>query len=332
LRDNEFNASVALREHQQLVEILRQRLILSQKQKKAALQKEKEKLDIADTNALLYHPNQFSLNNGASPGGPQSNRKTRHTRHRLEVEDLDAAGGSNKRKRKNLNDTENGSPAPAGREVEPANALKEANVKLEYHQAAPPLYSLGRLFSQRELDSNLQLATYEVVEDLKRRKLNKDSHTNLHSIAATGVDSSDSEDNADVADGDGPGEDLFLAAPEMERIPTNASQHLTRSTRGLLSTKRTSGPKSLGYLAGRAAGAAFIGNVGQREKRREDEYQRPPVLSEWEQDDDLAMMKAAMEDEDAGRANWSLLDDAVEEREDYVGTGLEKEEENRIEA
>ena len=292
------------------------------KSKKAALQREKEKLDIADTNALLYHPNQFSLNNGTSPGGPQSNRKTRHTRHRLEVEDLDTATNNHKKKRKAITDAENGSPAPAGREVESTNTFKEANEKLEYNQVTAPLYSLDRLFSQRELDTNLQLATCEVVEDSKRRKLNKSSTTNLNSIVGMNVDSSDTEDNAEMgADPDGTAEDMLLAAPEMERTATNASQHLTRSTRGLIPAKRTSGPEGLGYLAGRSAGATFIGTVGPREKKREDEYQRAPPLSELEQDDDIAMMKAAMEDEDAGKPTMVQLEDVIEERKDHLGTG-----------
>ena len=318
---------MAHEEHQRLLEILRRRLIQNLNQKKAALQREKEKLDFADTNSLLYHPNQFSLNNGASPGGPQSNRKTRHTRHRLEVEDLDAANGSNKRKRKAPADVDSGSPAPAGRETEPMNVFKEANVKLEYHQSATPIYSLDRLFSQRELDANLQLATLGVVEDLKRRELNKGSHTNLNSLVATNIDSSDSEDNADAGTAPGGGgEDISLQAPEMERGATNASQYLTRSTKGL-NPKRLSGAESLGYLAGRAAGALSIGTAGQREKKKEDEYQRAPGLTESEIEDDWAMIRAAIEEDDAGRTSALVLDNWVEEREDHVGTGLiEKEE------
>ena len=312
---------MAHEEHQRLLETLRRRLIQNLNQKKAALQREKEKLDFADTNSLLYHPNQFSLNNGASPGGPQSNRKTRHTRHRLEVEDLDAANGNNKRKRKAPADVDGGSPAPAGRETEPMNAFKEAHVKLEYHQTATPTYSLDRLFQQRELDANLQMATLGVVDDLKRREQNKSSNTNLNSLVTTNIDSSDSEDNADAGTAPGGGgEDTLLQAPEMERGATNNSQYLTRSTKGL-NPKRLRGPESLGYLAGRAAGALTIGTAGQREKKKEDEYQRAPALTESEIEDDWAMIRAAIEEEDAGRSSQSLLDTWVEEREDHIGTG-----------
>ena len=326
---------MAHQEHNRLIEELRRRLIQNLNQKKATLQKEKERLDIADTNALLYHPNQFSLNNGTSPGGPQSNRKTRHTRHRLEVDDLDAVNGNHKRKRKTAAENDNGSPAPAGREIEPINTFREANVRFEYPQIAAPLYSLDRLFSQRELDGNLQSATSDVVDNLKRQKLNKDPHTNFNSIVGTNADSSESEDNGAVgADLDPVADDMFLAAPEMERIPTNASQHVTRSVRGLLPTKRLKGSDGLGSLAGRNLGANYIGNVSSKEKKREDEYQRAPPLSELEQDDDLAMMKAAAEDEDAGRSTAVSLDDVIEERADYVGTGYVEEEgeESRIEA
>lgn len=297
------------------------------------MQKEKEKLDIADTHAALLHPSHFTLSSAASPGGPQSNRKTRHTRHRLEVDDLDTVGGNNKRKRK-LGDADNGSPAPIAREVEPANIFREANAKLEYHQVTAPLYSLDRLFSQRELDNNCQLAISDVIENFKRRKLNKDSHTSLTSLLGTNADVSDSEaeDNADAdADlgADGATEDIFLAAPEMERTATNASQHATRSSRITAPSKNISTRESLGYLAGRAAGAKLIGTVAPKEKRREDEYQRAPPMNDQEVEDDLAVIKCAMEEEDDGRlVNDELLDEVAGHREDQIGTGSTDGEEN----
>lgn len=328
LKDNEFNVAVAHQEHQQLQESLRRRLVLQLNQKKATLQKEKEKLDIADTNALLLHPNQFSLNNAASPGGPQSNRKTRHTRHRLEVEDMDVASGNNKRKRRAPADAENGSPAPAGRDVEPINVFKEANAKLEYHQVTAPLYSLDRLFSQRELDTNLQLATYDVISDFKHRKLNHDTQPNLNTLIGTNVDASDLEDADPDLDAEGAAEDVFLGAPEMERGATNASQHITRSSRILNPSNGVSGRGGLGDMAGRTAGAALIGtfSISQREKKREDDYQRAPPLTDQEQEDDMAMIRGAIEDDESGKlASGNLLEEVVEDREDYVGTGSPEE-------
>lgn len=289
------------------------------------MQKEKEKLDIADTHAALLHPNHFSLNTAASPGGPQSNRKTRHTRHRLEVDDLDTSNGNNKRKRKAPGNNDNGSPAPTGRDAEPISIFREANAKLEYHQVSAPLYTLDRLFSQRDLDNNLQLATFGVIEDFKRRKLAKGSHTSPTSFVGTNADVSDVEDNADAEPDlgmDGVVDDVFLAAPDMERTATNASQHATRSSRIVAPSKHIAAGDVLGRLAGRAAGARLIGTVGAKEKRREDEYQRAPPLSDQETEDDLAMLKAAIEEEDAGKlANEDLLEEVAGHREDHVGTG-----------
>lgn len=313
-------------EHQQLLETLRRRLIHSLHQKRASMQKEKEKLDLADTHSALIHPNHHNLNNTASPGGPQSNRKTRHTRHRLEVDDLDTNNGTTKRKRKAPTDNDNGSPAPAGRDVESVSIFKEANAKLEYHQVTSSLYTLERLFSQRDLDNNVQLASLGVIEDIKRRKLNKTPHTSLTSLVGTNAEVSDSEDDVDAEPDlgmDGVAEDVFLAAPEMDRTATNASQHATRSSRNMAPNKHVAAGDAFGCLAGRAAGARLIGTVGAREKRREEDYhQRVPPLSDQETEDDLAMLKAAIEDEDVGKlANDDLLEEVAGHREDHVGTG-----------
>ena len=299
-------------------------------QKKTALQKEKEKLDNSETNTLLHYPSQFSINNGASPGGPQSNRKTRHTRHRLEVEDIDATNGNNKRKRKFGVDADNGSPAPAGREVELATNSRDNIIKPEYQEETPQIYSIEQLFSNRELEANRQQATYEVIEDMKRRRMSKYSNTHPNAIVGHGIDSSDSEDNVDpTADLGGTADDMTLAAPEMDRIPTNASQHLTRSTRGIPPTGEAFGTGNLGYLSGRQSGAAYIGNVGtvgSREKKREDEYQRAPPLSEAEAEADLRLIEAAIAEEDAGGTSLIVeqcIQDTMEDiesRVDYVGT------------
>ena len=302
---------------------MRQRLIQGVNQKKAFLLKEKEKLDIADSNALLFRPDQFTINNTASPGGPQSNRKTRHTRHRLDAEDMDTTSG-NKRKRKGLADGENGSPTPAGRDVEAINVLKEANVKLEAHRHHAPLYSIDRLFSEKELNGNLQQASFYVIENMKRRKLNTDAQNNFPSLVPTNADGTDNEDEggAEVNFGnDVPMDDALLTAPEMGRSITNTSYHATRSTRVQNLSNGISAGDSLGELAGRYAGVGLIG-VYQKEKKREDEYNRAPGLSDQEAETELALMKALMAEEDEGKTvNTKLLDDVVEYVVDYVGPG-----------
>ena len=55
---------------------IRERLVQNLSSKRARLLKDKEQLDIADTNALLLHPSQFSITNPVSPGGGPTSRKT----------------------------------------------------------------------------------------------------------------------------------------------------------------------------------------------------------------------------------------------------------------
>lgn len=327
-----YYVDVALREHRLLTENVRQRLIHGVNKKRSALLKEKEKLDIADTNALLYNPSQFSINNSASPGGAQSNRKTRHARHRLEADEIEPVGGlSNKRKRKPPIDTENGSPGPAGRDTEPTNPLKEANAKLEAHQITAPLYSIDRLFSTRELDVNLQQAYYDVVAEksAKRRRLNTDSQINGASMDPFAHAMNDSDDGFAQPDygADGEAEDLLAVATIMERTNTQTSTayHTTRSTRKTNLSNSHLTREQLGELAGREAAISNIGTY-QKEKKREEEYQRAPPLSELEAESDMALYEKAMKDDDATRAaNEKLLDELVEELEDHVGTPVEEE-------
>ena len=322
-----YNVEVALKEHRLLTENLRQRLIHGVNQKRSALLKEKEKLDIADTSALLFHPNQFSINNSASPGGPQSNRKTRHARHRLEAEELESVGGvNNKRKRKALVDIENGSPGPAGRDTEPTNPLKEANARLEAHQVSAALYSIDRLFSARELDTNLQQACYDVIaeQSAKRRRLNADSQTNGASMDPFAPAMSESDDGLPQPDfgADGEAEEVPAAAVMMERTNTQTSTqfHTTRSTRKTNLSNSHSAREHLGELAGREAAVPCIGQYS-KEKKKEDEYQRAPPLSELDAESDMALYEAAMKDDDATRlANEKLLEEVIEDLEDHVST------------
>lgn len=289
-------------------------------QKKAALLKEKEKLDIADTNALLFHPNQFSINHSASPGGPQSNRKTRHARHRLEVEEWDLVAGNNKRKRKLPTDTENGSPAPAGRDIDTTNQLKEASGKPEAHQMATRLYSVDRLFSEKELNAVTQQASYDVINlhRAKKRKID-DFQATAASLITTNAESSEIEDNVIAEPNlgtDGAIEEVSLIALDMERTATNASYHATRSTRAVTLSNGLSTRESLGDLAGREAAVGLIGTY-QKERKREEEYQRAPPVTELEAELDMALIEAAMKDEYSKAEK--MLDDFLEDREDHVG-------------
>ena len=91
---------VAAAEEQALKESARIRVVNSLQARKRALQKDRDILDSADTNAML-HGAGITLTAPGSPGGHHhSNRKTRHGRHtRQEQENLEALEGG-KRKRK----------------------------------------------------------------------------------------------------------------------------------------------------------------------------------------------------------------------------------------
>lgn len=326
-----FQVEVALKEHRLLTETLRQRLIHSVNQKKSALLKEKEKLDIADTNALLFHPNQFSINNSGSPGGPQSNRKTRHARHRLEAEEIEPISGvNNKRKRRAPAELENGSPGPAGRDMEPTIPFKEANARIEAHQVSAPLYSIDRLFSNRELDLNLQQASYEVIaeQNAKRRRLNADSQTNGGSVDPFARATSESDESFPQPDDgpDGEAEDPMATAATMERTNTQTSTqyHTTRSTRKINISNSQFTREQLGELAGREAAVVVIGkcNIGNK---KEEEYSRAPPLSDIEAESDMALYEAAMKDDDVTRAtNEKFLEEVIEELEDHIHTPNEE--------
>ncbi|KAK4697233.1 hypothetical protein P7C71_g817, partial [Lecanoromycetidae sp. Uapishka_2] len=329
-KDHDYQVSVAHQEHIRLAEQLRQRLIQQVNLKKTALLKDKERLDIGDTSTHHFHPAQFGPTNGASPGGQPSQRKTRHARARYDFEDLDNAGGNSKRKRKALTDAENGSPPPAGRDTEPSMS-KEAYAKLEAHQNNAPLYSIERLFSERELTENLRGASYDVLETMKRRKINNDPQNNLASTVPTNIDTSDVEDDAaaEAAFGnDGATDDPFLlAAPEMGRTTTNTSYHATRSTRVLNLNIGLSAGENLGEFAGRFQAIERIGTypMQHKDKRsgaKEDEHNRAPPLTDLEAEADQLLMRQAMVEEDEGRdANAKLLKDLVEERGDHISGG-----------
>ena len=333
--DYEFGILLAQEERKRLMEQIRERVVSQVNQRKALLMKEKHLLDIGDTNALLLHPNQFSLGNPASPGGPHSNRKTRHTRHRLEVDDLGAIADGNKRKRKAPPDTEVGSPGPTSRNVlvDATSAWKENQAKLEIHQIAPSM-SIDELFTDKELTVQLQLASHAALDLISsnRRKLN---HEGQGSGAQSNADATESEDNVvDVGNTTFPttnnnthapeteNEDLFLTAPEMDRT-ANSSFYATRSTR-ITSLNVPLAPSNLpSDLAGRASIIPLLGTYN-RERKNQEEYQRAPPLSDQEKDADLAMMAAAIKaaERRPGNINRKVIKDLCPPVFDYVSAAV----------
>ena len=337
-RDAEYQVDVASTEHEQLASMIQDRIYHVVSKRKSKLLAERDTLDIADTNAVLFHTSQLSITHPASPGGPHSNRKTRHSRHRLEVDEMGTIAESNKRKRKGHADTENGSPS-RGVESDTNYPWKEANAKHEAQQLAP-LLTLDRLFTEKELILSLQKASRLAVHKMtKRRKLStttqarslkpntlsKGKAPETQATASSRSSSSDEADPSDLATLLDPsaftnGGDC-LEAPAMDRT-ANSSHHATRST-GVVSTSTTTFAEDLtlpGDIIGRRTAIDHLGT--QREARkREDDYQRATPLSEQEKEADRQAMKRAMEEMGKGRETRrgkTLMWNAVREVVDHM--------------
>lgn len=148
-------------------------MIASITKKRQQLLRDKEQLDIADSNALLLHPNHFSIN--VNPGSPGKEvRKTRHLRHRA-ASPSEGVGIGRKRKLPNL-DGEDGaeSPVPAFKPLASdlgggRSPFKDAREKTLYTQYEAPAYSLERIFTDKELalaTNTAQTATFRHLQGL----------------------------------------------------------------------------------------------------------------------------------------------------------------------
>ncbi|KAI1825762.1 Sds3-like-domain-containing protein [Xylaria intraflava] len=206
-----YRLEVAKREHKALSDTLRDRLINNIMSKKYRLAKEKEAIDIADNSALLLHPNQFSLTNPSSPGGPHGKR---NTRLRREMEELPGFSDSKKRKR-NLAD-DDGSPAPARRgDTSNATAFWQSDRLKSLRRGTGPVYSIDKLFTDKELTMTYNTAALAAHKHLLTRR---DSRGNILP----------SPEESDASNGDANEDEEGLSAATMERQPS----HTTRSTRG----------------------------------------------------------------------------------------------------
>lgn len=218
---------------------MRERLTQSITARRARLLREKEQLDLADSNALLLHPNQFSITNPASPGGAQSNRKTRHTRHRVDPDDLvgAATANENKKKRKLFEADDNDSPGPTGRnaDVGTNSPFRDAKARTINTQFEASAYSIDRLFSEKELSMAMNNATIAAAHFFAKMK-NVDNTTSQDPTTngTNGVshdNGSENEANSNEIDHDS---DSPLGAPDMLRT-ISQSHHATRgATRSAL--------------------------------------------------------------------------------------------------
>ncbi|GAW15263.1 hypothetical protein ANO14919_046720 [Xylariales sp. No.14919] len=206
-----YRIEVAKREHKALSDTLKDRLINNIMSKKYRLTKEKEAIDISDSSALLLHPNQFSLTNPSSPGGPHGKR---NTRLRREMEEL--PGFSDNKKRKRHAGDDDGSPVPARRgDTSNATPFWQSDRLKSLRRGSGPVYSMDKLFTDKELSMTYNQAALASHKHLLTRR---DARGNVLP----------SPEESDTSNGEANEDEEELSAATMERHPS----HTTRSTRG----------------------------------------------------------------------------------------------------
>ncbi|KAH8600768.1 Sds3-like-domain-containing protein [Bisporella sp. PMI_857] len=217
-----YRMRLAANEHSALSSTLRDRLINSVISKKNRLSRDRETVEIADSNAFLLHPSQYGLANPASPGGLHGKRATRHRRDAEELATL-AEGG--KRKRKAADSDE--SPAPTRQRLDNGASTPlwaQEKRDLTSQQVDSNLYSIDKLFTEKELAMTYNTAALAAHSYIQRHQPYSD---NVDSPPNGKADSS----NDDIA-ANGDMDDDEESAPggvSMER----QYSHATRSTRAV---------------------------------------------------------------------------------------------------
>jgi len=241
---HQFQLRLAQEEHRILADTIRERLVAQVSRRREKLLREKEQLDIGDSNALLLHPNQFSIGNPASPG-TGAKRATRHAGKRAAMDPDDPSSllaQENKRKRRALfEEVEGQSPAPGPSRIDlgAASPFRDARAKNAFHQYEAPAFSIDRLFTEKELSMAMNTAAIAATNFFVKSKaqVNGQNNGNGNGGPGGGVDGDDG-----IAAGSGPQivtdgevEDTGTpAAAEMERT-VSQSYHATRgATRNLL--------------------------------------------------------------------------------------------------
>ncbi|KIY03595.1 uncharacterized protein Z520_00286 [Fonsecaea multimorphosa CBS 102226] len=290
----DYRLHLAAEECEHMTSTLRERLFQALSSKRQRLMKEKEQLDIADTNALLLHPSQFSITNPASPGGNHTSRKTRFTRHR-EQEDMNGVSEvTNKRKRK-LADDDVGSPSRNGIST-PGERSRAALA----NQTAP-LYSIHSLFTDKELNFQSHQAQIAARHFFSTsRKEGETSNTRRRQKVDDDRDRGSAESGSE--------EDEELEAPEMDR---SASQnvHVTRSTRTI---GAMSGLNALSDLAEKAATRPALpyATLHTHQGRQGTFLPQPSRLMAEELEEDLLKI-AQIESQPKGQMDKRAIEDAL---------------------
>lgn len=225
IRMSQLNAGHAYRmklaagEHRALASTLRDRLINSITSKKNRLSKDKDSLEIADTNALLLNPSQFGLTNPSSP----SVHGKRATRLRRDPDDLSSLPEGNKRKRKAGDSDE--SPAPTRQRLDNDNStpLWFSEKQRMAAKQAGAVFSIDKLFTEKELAMTYNVAALAAHTHMQRHApLNDDGYP-----ANDRADGAAEPEAAGAADNDGEDAESEPSGAGMER----QYSHATRSTR-----------------------------------------------------------------------------------------------------
>lgn len=296
--------------------------------------RDKEQLDIADSSALLLNPNQFSLGNPASPGGVHSNRKTRHTR-RADQEDISSAAVENGKKRSRkaaFEDTENDSTGPSSKaENGNAHPQREAKARMNYSQFEAPLYSVDRLFTEKDLAMNITKAHKATFAHFSRVRAQTDQvpPTKAYAPAGNGESTKMEEDEeteaaaaaAALASLEEAGEgDLFSPTPSLFfYLPQKASlsYHATRSQRNT----------GLDLLAGAAMNPTpFVASINATVGKSNPAAPTPSGLEDTYTNEDFDLMKL-----DADNTDGDVLRQRCLDRTSVLSLGVGVEKNGRAE-
>lgn len=230
-----YKVQIAEEEHKLLAATIRERLMATIQTRTMRLKREKEQLDLSDSNAMLLHPNQFSIGHPQSPGGPQAPRKTRRTGgHKFgDTEDM---AQENKRKRKLFEADENDSPGNSGRNMElgVGSPFREAKARTMHTQFEASAYSLERLFTEKELNMAMNQATTAASHFFAKMKTSDTAEpTTNGNTNGTTANGDRTLDTGDDAPEDQDSDELPGASVEMGRqVSSNphATRGATRST------------------------------------------------------------------------------------------------------
>lgn len=168
-------------EYKALAATVQRRLINTVTRKRDRLLKEKEQLNIVDTNPLTFNPNHFTANLPASPNPHLAQRKMRHTRQRP-LDDGDASATDRGRKRKANDDDP--ADSQAYMPPRPSTALSDmpsekSVVARTNAQYEAPVYSIEQLFTEKELALASSIGQIAARDVLYRQQQQQQPNTDV---------------------------------------------------------------------------------------------------------------------------------------------------------